>query len=107
MGADFQRLSPLTSRSLSEGRGGTGFQGGGLRCVKIFAPKKYGMVICPVCDGKGFLIKSSGLIDNFSRSVCAKWGGFGAIKKDEKVLESLGNQVQWSKRNRLGRQETV
>jgi len=72
-----------------------------------FAPEKYGMMICPVCDGKGFLTKSSGLIDNFSRSVCAKCGGFGAIRKDEEVLGSLGNQAQRSRRNRLGRQEAV
>ena len=73
---------------------------------KDFFPEKYGMLICPVCDGKGFLIKSSSLSDNFSRSVCDKCGGFGAIRKGEEVPGRLENQVQRSKRNRLGRQET-
>jgi DnaJ-class molecular chaperone len=58
---------------------------------KDFVPEKYGMTICPVCNGKGFLIESSGLTDVFSRSVCAKCGGFGAIRKEEKVLRSLEN----------------
>ena len=58
---------------------------------KDFVPEKYGMVICPVCNGKGFLIKSPDLTDIFSRSVCIKCGGFGAIRKEEEVLRSLEN----------------
>jgi len=58
---------------------------------KEFIPERYGMVICPLGNGKGFLIKSSGLSDNFSRNVCAKCGGFGAIRKEEELLRSLGS----------------
>jgi len=58
---------------------------------KDLVPEKYGMAICPVCNGKGFLIKSSGLTDIFSKSVCAKCGGFGAIRKEGEALRSLEN----------------
>jgi DnaJ-class molecular chaperone len=68
-------------------------------------PEKYGMVICPLCDGKGFLVKSSGLSDDFSRSVCAKCGGFGALIKEEEVLRNMKDQDKRGKRNRLGREE--
>lgn len=72
---------------------------------KDLVPEKYGMVICPLCNGRGFLVKSSNPSNNFSKSVCAKCGGFGAIRKQEELLRSLENQVQRSKRDRLGRQE--
>ena len=72
-----------------------------------FVAEKYGMVICPLCNGKGFLVKSSGLSDDFSRSVCAKCGGFGALRKEEEVLRSMKDQVKRSKRNRLGREEML
>lgn len=55
---------------------------------KDFVPEKYGMAICPLCNGKGFLNKRSGPIDIFVRSVCIKCGGFGAIRKEKEVLES-------------------
>jgi DnaJ-class molecular chaperone len=58
---------------------------------KDSVPERYGMVICPVCNGKGFLIESSRRSDNFSRSACAKCGGFGAIRKEEEVLRSPEN----------------
>jgi DnaJ-class molecular chaperone len=58
---------------------------------KDFVPEKYGMVICPLCNGKGFLNKSSDPIDVFARSVCIKCGGFGAIRKEEGDLRSLEN----------------
>ena len=58
---------------------------------KDFVPEKYGMAICPRCNGKGFLIRSTGLSDHISKSVCAKCGGFGAIRKEEEVLRGHEN----------------
>jgi DnaJ-class molecular chaperone len=40
-----------------------------------FDPEKYGMLLCPLCDGKGFII-------NPKRKSCPKCGGFGLIKKE-------------------------
>jgi len=59
---------------------------------KNLAPEKYGMVICPLCDGKGFLIKDSDQMNITLRRVCTKCGGFGAIKKEEEVFGNLGNK---------------
>ena len=42
---------------------------------KTFGPEKYGMLLCPMCDGKGFII-------NPKRECCQKCGGFGFIKKE-------------------------
>jgi DnaJ-class molecular chaperone len=42
---------------------------------KTFYPEKYGMVVCPLCKGKGFII-------NPKRQCCQKCGGFGFIKKE-------------------------
>ncbi len=42
---------------------------------KTFDPEKYGMQLCPLCDGKGFII-------NPKRKCCPKCGGFGLIKKE-------------------------
>ena len=42
---------------------------------KTFDPEKYGMILCPLCDGKGFII-------NPKRKSCPKCGGFGLIKKE-------------------------
>jgi DnaJ-class molecular chaperone len=42
---------------------------------KTFDPGKYGMVLCPLCKGKGFVI-------NPEREVCQNCGGFGYIKKE-------------------------
>jgi len=42
---------------------------------KTFDPEKYGMLLCPLCDGKGFII-------NPERKCCPKCGGFGLIKKE-------------------------
>jgi hypothetical protein len=49
---------------------------------KIFDPKKYGMVVCPDCGGKGKLPKKP---DGFI--VCSRGGGCGAIKKGKEALE--------------------
>jgi len=58
---------------------------------KDFVPEKYGMVTCPLCNGKGFLNKSFESIDVSARIVCIKCGGFGAIRKEEDDSRSLGN----------------
>jgi DnaJ-class molecular chaperone len=42
---------------------------------KTFDPEKYGMLLCPLCDGKGFII-------NPKRKCCPKCGGFGLTKKE-------------------------
>jgi len=42
-----------------------------------FDPEKYGMIICPGCNGQGFIG------DYASHIVCLKCGGFGLIKKEE------------------------
>jgi len=56
-----------------------------------FVPERYGMVICPLCGGKGFWVKQSGMINVTLRRVCAKCGGFGAVKKEEEVSRSPRN----------------
>jgi hypothetical protein len=43
---------------------------------RILNPEKYGMLICPVCCGKGF-------IKGPKRQACPKCRGFGLIKKEE------------------------
>ena len=50
---------------------------GGDRSIrnKTLDPEKYGMVVCPLCKGKGFII-------NPKRECCEKCGGFGFIKKE-------------------------
>jgi len=42
---------------------------------KTFDPEKYGMLFCPLCDGKRFII-------NPKRKCCPKCGGFGLTKKE-------------------------
>jgi hypothetical protein len=63
---------------------------GRIEMDKNFTPGKYGMVICPLCDRKGFLIKGSDEMSVSIRRVCIKCGGFGAMKREEKVFRSLG-----------------
>ena len=53
---------------------------------KNFAPEKYGMVICPLCNGKGFLIKESPHTNVLLKTACTKCGGFGSVKKEEETL---------------------
>ncbi len=62
-----------------------------MKMHKNFVPEKYGMVLCPVCGGKGFLVKCSEQVSVTLRKVCIKCGGFGAIRKEEEVFKSLGN----------------
>jgi DnaJ-class molecular chaperone len=47
---------------------------------RSFYPEKYGMVVCPLCKGKGF-------ITNPKRQYCQKCGGFGFIKKENGTEE--------------------
>lgn len=46
-----------------------------------FDPDKIGMVLCPLCDGKGITI-------NPERKPCPKCGGFGLIRIE---TEQAGN----------------
>jgi len=64
---------------------------GRIEMDKEFVPEKYGMVACPHCSGRGFLIKQPDEINVTLRRVCTKCGGFGALKKEEEVFRSLGN----------------
>jgi DnaJ-class molecular chaperone len=45
---------------------------------KNFHPKRYGMVVCPLCNGSGRLVNEPGGL----KEVCLKCGGFGHIKKE-------------------------
>jgi len=42
---------------------------------KNFEPKKYGMVMCPYCNGHGY-------IQNPEHQCCLKCGGFGFVKSE-------------------------
>jgi len=42
---------------------------------KNFDPEKYGMMVCPCCNSRGY-------IQNPKRQCCPKCGGFGFIKKE-------------------------
>ena len=44
---------------------------------KPYSPEKYGLVICPECNGSGKLPK------NPKGKVCEKCGGFGFIKNED------------------------
>jgi DnaJ-class molecular chaperone len=46
---------------------------------KQFDPEKYGMTICPHCNGSGSLQDSPD-----SMNVCTKCGGFGLVRKEER-----------------------
>jgi hypothetical protein len=49
---------------------------------KTFNPGKYGMIICPGCNGHGFIENHQG------RDVCSKCGAFGFIKKVDESKEN-------------------
>jgi DnaJ-class molecular chaperone len=40
---------------------------------KIFEPEKYSMVICPCCNGQGY-------IQALKQQCCPKCGGFGYVR---------------------------
>jgi DnaJ-class molecular chaperone len=42
---------------------------------EIFQPERYGMVICPSCNGQGY-------IQTPERQCCLKCGGFGFVRKE-------------------------
>lgn len=67
------------------------FNGKGTAMNKNFNPQRYGMVVCPLCNGKGFLIMDTEKMGDLVRKVCVKCGGFGAIKKEGEVLKSLNS----------------
>ncbi len=67
---------------------------------KEIVPEKYGMVFCPFCSGKGFLVKQSEQNNVTLRRVCARCGGFGAVKKEEEA----SNWIQVDQEGRLSRQ---
>ncbi|HXX35402.1 MAG TPA: hypothetical protein VEM15_13090 [Thermodesulfobacteriota bacterium] len=54
-----------------------------------FSPEKYGMVVCPVCDGYGRMHSP----DDVDVKVCQNCGGFGFIKKEGKRFDRKGNPV--------------
>jgi DnaJ-class molecular chaperone len=47
---------------------------------KTFDPEIYGMTFCPLCQGTGKLAETP---EGFE--VCKECGGFGLIKKDDRV----------------------
>jgi len=49
---------------------------------KIFNPEKYAMVICPSCDGHGF-------IQNPERRCCPNCEGFGFAKKEARQDKNI------------------
>ncbi len=56
---------------------------------KKYFPEEYGMVNCPLCNGKRFFIKVSNQINGIDRNVCTKCGGFGAVKYSENISKIL------------------
>ncbi len=43
---------------------------------RIFQPERYGMVRCPKCNAKGYVL-------NPKRETCPQCGGFGFAKKEK------------------------
>ncbi len=50
-------------------------KGGQINLNKTFDPEKIGMILCPLCDGKGFTL-------NPKRKCCPNCRGFGLTKKE-------------------------
>jgi uncharacterized OB-fold protein len=48
---------------------------------KNFNPEKYGMVVCPVCKGIGY-------VQNPRRRCCPKCEGFSFIKKEKEACNN-------------------
>jgi DnaJ-class molecular chaperone len=53
---------------------------------KMFHPEKYGMAVCPLCKGKGKLLRKPGKF-----IVCTGCGGFGLIKKEKELPENMNS----------------
>ena len=58
---------------------------------KNFDPSKYGMMTCPLCNGKGFLYEDIGGKAVSARKVCTNCAGFAFIIKEEKTFFRQGN----------------
>jgi len=54
---------------------------GKINLNKTFDPQKIGMVLCPLCDGKGFTI-------NPKRKCCQNAGDLGLLRKKMDDLQS-------------------
>jgi len=54
---------------------------------KKFSPKKYGMMVCPVCDGYGRIRSSDGV------KVCQNCGGFGFIREEGKSVDQKDKSI--------------
>jgi RecJ-like exonuclease len=52
---------------------------------KTFDPEQYGMVVCPVCKGIGY-------VQNPKRRCCLKCGGFAFIKKEKEACNNEGER---------------
>ncbi len=59
------------------GKANSEYRSGRLIRNKNFDPEKYGMMVCPCCNGHGY-------IQNSRRQCCPKCGGFGFIKREAK-----------------------
>jgi DnaJ-class molecular chaperone len=55
-----------------------------IRKDKNFNPQRYDMALCPLCEGKGFII-------NPERQCCQRCGGFGFIKKETEEKKIFRN----------------
>ncbi len=49
--------------------------------AKKFDPEKYGMLLCPICDGHGRIQFLNHV------AVCQNCGGFGFIKKEGETFD--------------------
>ena len=54
---------------------------------KEFNPKKYGMLVCPICDGCGRIQYA------YDVRVCQHCGGFGFIREEVKRLDQEGKPI--------------
>jgi DnaJ-class molecular chaperone len=50
---------------------------------KKFAPEKYAMMACPVCNGQGWIFSPDDV------KVCQNCGGFGFVRKESKTYIAL------------------
>lgn len=51
---------------------------------KTFSPRRYNMIFCPVCKGKGKLPVNPRSLDVCGNYVCRNCTGFGLVKRDWK-----------------------
>ncbi len=64
--------------------------------IKKFDSEKYGMEVCPDCNGTGY-------VQNPTRQCCPKCRGFGYIKKEKEgeggLLDNSPHRMIWRKDN--------